>query len=431
MKLIRNIKIYDYNNYIDDGYIIFDEKIIEVGHMRDFTLANFKGVIIEGRGKLLIPGLINFHAHIYSTLVRGCPIDMNPVTFKDILTQLWWRFDKAINNEATYYSGLVFGIESIKSGVTSLFDHHASGLEIEGSLEELRAAICSELGMRGVFAFETSDRFDLDVCIKENLQGIEWSETDCRGMFGLHASLSLSDSSLDKVAQVLGKTPIHIHVGESVEDQLDAIQKYDKTVVERLDQYQLLNTKSILAHSLHISERECELIKNKGAYVALNPTSNLNNAVGIFNLDMYREHKIPLLIGTDGLGVNVGKEWTNLYYIGKGKLQNPMAISLLEIKTYIEKSYEYASDIFDTPVGRLEKGFVSDFILLDYKNPTTMDQSNAFAHLFYGLLDNIKPSDVWIKGKDIIRDYKSFYDEDRIYKEAKIVSEELWERIGG
>ncbi|MHA1398873.1 MAG: amidohydrolase family protein [Candidatus Heimdallarchaeaceae archaeon] len=430
MKIVTNVKIYDYETYIENGYCIFDDKIIEVGEMKDFPGAKGREEIIDGKNKILLPGLINFHTHIYSTLVRGASIPFNPKSFKDILEQLWWKFDSKLDNETTFHSAMVYGLESLKNGVTSLIDHHASGLMILGSLNELKRAFVDTLGMRGVFCFETSDRFDVNSCIKENLAGLKFNTPEAKGMFGLHASMSLSEETLNKVSEVLGNTPIHVHVAESKEDEEDSLQKYKMTVVERYQKHGLLNPDSILAHCVHINENEAKLISENGAYVVFNPTSNMNNAVGTFNIELFRKYNIPLMIGTDGLGTNIAKEWTNLYYVGKAGLKDPVGIGLDEIRNYVIKSYEYFSRMMSIKIGKIKKDYVADLVLVDYINPTQMDETNTFGHLFFGLFDNFRPSWVFCRGKTLIKNYTSKFNEEEVYRNALNASQKLWQRLG-
>ncbi|MHA1865511.1 MAG: amidohydrolase family protein [Candidatus Heimdallarchaeaceae archaeon] len=429
MIAVVNVKIYDYDTYIDDGYCLFNEKIVEIGSMNNFRKNEEIGQVIDGRNKLLLPGLINFHTHVYSTLVRGASIPFNPTSFNELLEQLWWKFDSQLDNTATYNSGLIYGIESLKNGVTSLIDHHASGIDIKGSLTELKKAIVETLGMRGIFCFETSDRFDVEECIEENLTGLAFNSSDAKGMFGLHASMSLSNETLEEISKIIEKNPIHVHVAESKEDEDDSLSKYGKRVVERYNDYNLINEKSIFAHCVHIDEKEAEIMSKKGACIALNPTSNLNNAVGFFNYTLYKKFNIPILIGTDGLGTNIAKEWTNLFYLGKAGMKNPVGISLDEIKEYIVHSYEYFGQMMGIKIGKIKQDFVADLLLVDYIQPTTLDENNVFGHLFFGLFDNFKPSWVFVKGKPLIKEYKSIFDEDRIYQEAVEVSKKLWKRI--
>ncbi|MCG3215414.1 MAG: amidohydrolase family protein [Candidatus Heimdallarchaeota archaeon] len=428
MKAIINVKIYDYQTYIENGYCIYGKEIIEVGEMKNFP--DFDEEIIDGKNKILLPGFINSHTHIYSTLVRGASIPFNPKSFRDILEQLWWKFDSKLDNTTTFHSAMVYGLESLKNGVTSLIDHHASGIEIIGSLEALKKAIVDKLGMRGIFCFETSDRFNITECIEENLASLKYDYSDARGMFGLHASMSLSEETLDKVSRVLKGAPIHVHVAESIEDEDDSLEKYNIRVVDRYLKYGLLNKDSILAHCVHIDEEEAKKISDKKAVIALNPTSNMNNAVGSFNIDIFRDNDIQILIGNDGLGTNIAKEWTYFFFAGKAGINDAAGIGFDELLKYINGSYEYFGRQMGIKIGKIKEGYVADFVLVPYLNPTDMDENNAFSHVFFGLFDNFNPSCVIVKGKTLIENYESIFDEETLYKNAHIASKALWERLG-
>ncbi len=428
MKAIINVKIYDYETYIENGYCIYGKEILEVGEMILFP--GFDGEIIDGKGMILLPGLINFHTHIYSTLVRGAAIPFHPRSFRDILEQLWWKFDSKLDNTTTYHSAMVYGLESLKNGVTSLIDHHASGIDISGSLDALKKAIVDKLGMRGIFCFETSDRFNVTECIEENLAGLKYDSIEARGMFGLHASMSLSEETLDKVSRVLKGAPIHVHVAESIEDEEDSIDKYRMRVVNRYTNFGMLNKDSILAHCVHINEDEAKLISQSKAVIALNPTSNMNNAVGAFNIDLFRDKNIQILIGNDGLGTNIAKEWSYFFFAGKAGIKKADGIDFDDLLKYINGSYDYFGRRMGIKIGKIKEGYVADFVLVPYLNPTNMNEKNAFGHVFYGLFDNFKPSYVIVKGKTLIEDYESIFEEEKIYKNAHIASKALWERLG-
>jgi len=172
-------------------------------------MKSFKGAsqIIDAKKNLVLPGFAVGHTHIYSTFARGLNLPFNPLNFKDILNQLWWKLDSKLGERENYYSALISGIEFIKNGVTTVIDHHASGLQIKGSLKTLKNALCDEIGLRGIFCFETSDRFNIDECIEENLDFLCTRSEMHAGIFGLHASLSLSDDTLEKISK-LYKGPI-------------------------------------------------------------------------------------------------------------------------------------------------------------------------------------------------------------------------------
>lgn len=433
MKAIINITLYDFKKYQPHSYVIFDEKIREVGLMEDFEASKYLMKnggsndlydvnIQDGEGKLFMPGLVNFHTHIYSTLVRGLDMGVRPRNFREVLSDIWWYFDRQLTVEDLYTSARLYGMDSIRSGVTALIDHNASG-EIEGSIPAIRRAVKETLGMKGLFCFETSDRFDIAQCIDENIQALGHGD----GLFGLHASMTLSPETLAEISDVLGAAPIHIHVAESMEDQEDAMAKYQVPVVKRLEQYNLLNEGSILAHCVHIDEQEVKSISSHGCTVAVNPTSNLNNAVGLFDYRLLKEHGIDMVVGTDGLGTNVAREWQNLFYVGKQSMADPGGIGLDDIRQAMVRSYEIFNELSGEKIGRLEEDFAADFMLVDYDPPTPMDDDNIFAHVFYGILENLRPHTVYANGVLRLEDYQLTYEKVDVDEQI----ETLWERVRG
>ena len=259
IKALTNVRIYDYANYIENGYIVFDEQIIEVGPMDKFVNQGYE--VIDGHGQLVLPNFVCNHAHIYSIFARGLILPFHPENFQEILDQMWWKMDARIDNEITYYSGICAGQEFVKNGVTTIIDHHASGTEILGSLQNLKEALNDVCGIRSILCFETSDRYPVDDCIKENISFMDNNHNSmCAGLFGMHASCSLSNETLFKVSTSVGNRPIHIHVAESKMDEDDSQEKYGKSIVERLWEYGLVNQNSLIVHGVHISDQELELV---------------------------------------------------------------------------------------------------------------------------------------------------------------------------
>ncbi len=426
--VIKNVMIFDFERFIERGYVRFEKEIKEVGSMEDYRPIDGEEEL-DLSGKLLMPGFIVGHAHIYSTFARGMIVPFNPKSFKDILEQLWWKLDSKLDLEAVEYSGLVSAIEYIKNGITTVIDHHASGMAIRGTLQTLKKAVVDTGKLRGIFCFETSDRFPVDETIEENIEFMKESSEKHAGMFGLHASLSLSDETLKKVASVLEGRPIHVHVAESVEDELDSIQKSGKRVVKRLDDFGLLTENSILAHCVHIDEEEAEILGQRNVYIAVNVTSNMNNAVGLPKTKLFKEHGIKIIVGNDGLGYNITRDWMNLYFSQKLLYEEPTYFSLDDLKEAIQNTYELASKLLGVKIGKIEPGYKADLVLLDYTPPTPISKENAMGHFFFGVLDSPKVTDVLVDGEFLMKDGKIHLDVEGIYEEARRVAEKVWERL--
>jgi putative selenium metabolism protein SsnA len=422
-----NCDIFDYDKFLRHQYILAEDKIIEIGPMSNYKKSkDYEEVNLSG--KIILPGFVNAHTHIYSTFARGMILPFDPKSFKDILKQIWWRLDSKLDLESIKYSALVSGVEFIKNGVTSVIDHHASG-NILGSLQVLRENLSDYFGIRGIYCFETSDRFNVDDCIKENVDNLKLKSEKYAHMFGLHASMTLSDTTLEKVKKSIDDYPIHIHVAESIEDEEDSLKKYNKTIVERLNDFSLMNDNSILSHCVHINDEEAELIQKNKAYVALNPTSNMNNAIGLPNYKLLKDHNISVLIGNDGLGYNITREFLNLYYTQKYRYSDPKFFNFDDLKAIIENNYSIVSNMLNIKIGKIQPGYKADLITFNYNSPTPVNENNFFGHLFFGIFDKLDVQDTIVDGKFLMKNKEIQFDYIDIYKRAEEVSKLLWERL--
>lgn len=425
MKAIINARIYDYSNYIENGYVLFDEKIIEVGSMKDYKKQGDE--VIDFKGDLLLPGFVCNHAHIYSIFARGLALPFNPKDFQEILDQMWWKLDAKLTNELTYYSGIAASYEFLLNGVTTVIDHHASG-EILGSLESLSKAVSGVAKMRGLYCFETSDRYNVDECLEENISFAKEHKTDkIRGLFGMHASMSISEATLNRITKENKDIPLHVHVAESLMDEEDSKQKYSVNIMTRFENAGVLLENSLIVHGVHLSSEELDIVKKHKCVMVVNTTSNMNNAVGIPNVKAYLEHGLPVMVGNDGLNSNMASEYMNVLYTSHLKNEEPTKLNLGDVLNMIKTSYKYISDTFEVKVGEISKGYVADMIRVKYSPFTKMDNSNAFGHIFYGCFPNFKPSDVFIDGAYQVKNYQVVNEKlNEEFKKCPQYAEKLW-----
>src|SRR4051812_5416778 len=173
-------------------------------------------------GALVTPGFVNAHTHLYGALARGMPGPaVHPRTFREILERVWWRLDRALDEETVALSGVVGAIEAALAGTTVLIDHHSSPSFIRGSLTTLRRAI-ELVGLRSVLCYEVTDRNGpegRDQGIEENVTFQHHHQTALtRGMIGGHASFTLSDDTLERLAGAVRDTgsSLHVHVAEDL-----------------------------------------------------------------------------------------------------------------------------------------------------------------------------------------------------------------------
>ncbi len=394
MKALIHVRLYDYEQYIEDGYLLFDHAVRRVGDISDFPyrdadIATELEAVIDGKGRLLLPGLINFHTHVYSALARGFDFRRDPKSFQELLSSVWWRMDHFLTLGDLELCAYAFGAESLRKGVVGIVDHHASGV-ITGSTATVEQGL-SALGIHGITCFETSDRFSIAEAIAENLNCMGRRQ----GLFGLHASMSLSDTTLQQVKAAIGQSPIHCHVAESREDQTH----YPESPVLRLLKNGLLQAGSLLAHCVHIDDKDAHIIKSQKAVVVVNPRSNLNNGVGTPPFSTLMSKDIPIVVGTDGFGADVARSWQDFYLSAKASDSKGIASKQVDVKRYLKESYQIYAQLTGRKLGRFAQGYAFDAMLVDYQPFTPIDEKNVFSHVFFGVFDQMAVHTVWIGGK--------------------------------
>jgi cytosine/adenosine deaminase-related metal-dependent hydrolase len=435
MKAITNVQIYDFHSLLPQAFVVFDKDIQAVGTMDQWEKVQgqfhlTEAEVLDGQGKLLIPNLVIGHTHIYSTFARGLSLPYSPKSFQDVLDQLWWKLDAKLTKAMCASSAEIAALGYIQNGVGSVIDHHASGTDILGTLGAIKKAVVEDAGLRGMFCFETSDRFDLDLCIKENLDFMDsakpghWS-----GHFGMHASMSLSDESLKQIKAAIGDRPIHIHVAESQEDVQDARTKYGKTIIQRLDDHGLVNKNSLIVHGIYLEDAEMETIARRGAWAAVNPSSNMNNGVGLPDIKKMQFHGLKVLLGNDGMSPAIVNEWQDLLLGMHHRYADPVAFGLGDLSAIIQNGYEYFNNVLGSKIGKIKQGYEADFFLLDYQAPTPLTLDNALGHLFFGQGHAFRPIHLWSRGVLKLKDYQHSQDTSEIYERARRLSAQLWESL--
>lgn len=372
---------------IDGGRIT---EIKEKSFSKDnFEINNDDAQIINGEGRVVTVPLVNFHDHIYSRLAKGLSIKGRMDNFQNILKNLWWKFDLELDLPMIEASAKMAAVESIKNGVTYIFDHHASPNSTADSLKTI-AGVLKEFDLRGVLCFETSDRNGdqlSEQALNENINFFNNNTNDdIKSLMGLHASFTLKNETLEKAAQMLNekKWGIHVHLCEDQSDIEISKKEFGFSPVERFVKNNLLNSKSILAHGIHLTKDDYSAIAQSGSAIVYNLDSNLNNSVGLPDFKMVPDD-IPILIGTDGMHANIARSLKQLFL----QLRNS-GMSFDEAFAFIIKSFfdqqKFVSGYFeDFP--SLNIGDRADLIIWDYVPPTPINEGNFWGHYIYGILE--------------------------------------------
>ena len=412
-RVIENAVVWDGADDVRRAAIVIEgDRITSIGTTPPASVVA-SAERIDAAGRLAIPGLINAHGHAYSALARGMSIPgYAPRSFAEILEQLWWRLDKALDPASVRASSVVAAMDAARCGVTTVVDHHASPSCIPGSLDIVRRAFSDDVGLRVAVAYEVSDRDGAEKArlgIEENVRAL--SEPHASGgvsaaLFGLHAALTLSDETLSAVAARLPDgAGVHIHAAEGPEDEALSVKRHGIRVIERLDRFGLLRPQSVLAHVLHLDEAEKDRVAERGAVVVHNPRSNMNNAVGTFDLDGYLRRGVVTGLGTDGLGANLLAELFTVGLLQKHACRDSQAAGFADLyKLLFVNNPEIAGRIFAERLGRIAPGYAADIALIDYEAPTPLDADTILGHLLFGVaVHALRVSDLFVAGQPVLR----------------------------
>ncbi|MFA6318343.1 MAG: putative aminohydrolase SsnA [Elusimicrobiota bacterium] len=426
-----------------DCRVLYGHSILcEGGKIAKIAKASeFKGKYartVSAKGKVVLPGFINSHMHFYSTMVRGLGKAKPSKDFQEVLENLWWRLDKKLSLDDCYYSALLPLIDAVKRGTTTLIDHHASPFAVAGSLDLIAKAV-KETGLRASLCYELSDRDGGKIAregIDENAAFIKRCKKEggeqLKALFGLHASFTITDKTLEKAARAghdLG-AGFHVHTAEAKSDQDYNEKHFGMRVVERLHKFGILGPTSIAAHCVHVTDREMDLLKSTDTAVAHNPQSNMNNAVGVADIVKMQSKGILVGLGTDAMTVNMLEELRCCLWAQHLSHGNPSCGFMEAASTLLFNNARIADRHWGIKLGVIEEGAGADFAIMDYHPPTQFDETTVLGHMIFGLSQSfvdttIASGRVLMEGKKLALDL----DEAEIAAKSLELSKKLWQRF--
>ena len=346
----------DKGMYTYEDVVFEDDKIIYVGNDYKDKCDN----VIDAKGKIVMPGLINCHTHLGMSIFRATndnyPLDK-------WLKEYIWPIEDNLNDEDMYYTTMLSIIEMIKTGTTCFNDMYYNW---KGSFRAF-----DKIGIRGVYGR----------CLIGNGKGWDDRVNDFKELLNYNKneliSLSIAPHSLytvdsdgliesEKLASSY-KLPIHIHLSEDMNEVNTVKDKYNMLPIEVLDKYKLLNHKILLAHGTFISKEEVELLKNIDVSICTNPISNLNLGCGIADIKMYKDAGINICLGTDGVGsgnnMNLFYHMSMLDNLQKGKYMDSTIMSSYDVLKMATINGANALGM-EKDIGSIEVGKKADIIIV-------------------------------------------------------------------
>jgi putative selenium metabolism protein SsnA len=442
--IIHNVGIITWGHpnqiLLDQAVRVHDGVVDEMGLERDLLARHPDDERLDGRGQLLMPGNICAHTHFYGAFARGMAIPGRPPKdFPEILRKLWWPLDKALTLEDVRYSALVCLVDAVRHGTTSLIDHHASPNAIDGSLDVIAEAVEAS-GVRAVLCYEVTDRdgsAKAEAGIAENVRFLERCANGgvaggrVSATFGLHASLTLSDATLDACrAAAPAGAGFHIHVAEHEADEYDSLAKSGMRVVDRLHAHGILGERTIAAHAVHVDAGETLLLRDTHTWVTHQPRSNMNNGVGAADVESLRRAGVRVTLGNDGFSNAMWEEWKAAYLVQKLWRRDPRRMPGGElVEMAVEQNAALVGIFFPgARLGVIEPGAAADLLLVDYSPTTPMTAGNLPWHIVFGFHESMVTMTM-AAGKVLMQDRRLLtLDVEEITARSRELAGKVWER---
>ncbi len=421
-----------FTSFENGAVAILDDQIHAVGDSAKLEKSFTAKEVIDCGGRVLMPGLINAHTHLPMNLLRGLADDLRLDVW--LLGYVMPVEREFVNPEFVRLGTSLACAELIQSGVTTFVDMYY--------FEDHVAEAASEAGLRGIccqtilkFPSPDAASYEEALVASENLIK-KWKDHPLiTPAVAPHAAYTSTVDILDQATAMAQKhdVPLAIHVSETAQEVEDSLRELDIPVVPYLEGQNVLKSKVIAAHCVHIDEREMHTLHKYNVGVVHNPTSNLKLSSGVAPINRMLELGIDVGIGTDGVSSNndldMFEEVRLAALLAKGSSGDPTAVPA-KMAVAMATSMGARSIHLGDQTGTIAKGKKADMILVDLKTLHNSpqfrnDPDSVYAQLVYAA-KSTDVTDVMVNGKWLMRSRELLtIDVSKMLIEAQILAEKI------
>ncbi|WP_152656291.1 amidohydrolase [Oceanobacillus sp. CFH 90083] len=402
--IIKNGNILAINdgviNFTTGNIIIENGNITYIGSKTPSSFDTFD-TVIKGENSVYIPGLVNTHTHATMALMRGHGDDLK---LQDWLEKKMWPMERKLIEEDIKNGTLLSILEMVKTGTTTFLDMFDKMDIVAEAIESSGMRACL---VDGLISTGSTTR-DNENLLKAKEFSKNWhkkAEGRITVMMGPHSTYTCEPQYIEKIIDVAKelKLPLHTHLSEN-KYEFDLIKSlYGKSPVEHLNSLGFFSNPCLVAHCVHLTKSDINLLYENNVNVSHNPSSNLKLGSGIAPIPTLLEKGINVSIGTDSAASNntldMLSELRLAALIHKGLSNDPTVLSageMIQIGTI-----KGAKSLFLDNIGQLSIGMEADIISIDLEKSNMYPKSCLLSHIIYSLpSNNIK--DVWIKGERVV-----------------------------
>jgi len=332
--------------------------------------------VIDAHGMAITPAFYNLHGHAAMTLMRGYADDLELFTW---LNEHVWPFEAKLKAEDIYNGTRLAILEMIKSGTVHLEDMYWF------TYEAARAA--KEMGIRariGLLALSTNG--DADKLNRECLDRIDEFRGIVKISIAPHAVYTVNESRLLQSLHASEEygLDLHIHVSETEKEVADCQKEHGMSPVAWLDKLGILKETTILAHCIHVSDEDLEIIAKRKSWAVHVPFSNMKLASGAFPYKRVREFGVKACLGTDGCcssnDLSMFGAMRGAAYLAKLFHKDPTIAPAEEVYAMATRQGALAAGVDG---GVIEVGKAADCLLINTDLPCLVPNHNLISNLVY------------------------------------------------
>lgn len=422
--LIENVSYIDENfNVVKNSFVGIRGKFIDY-ISKEKPIKKYDK-IIDGKMKVLMPGLINTHCHVPMTILRGYGEELPLYRW---LNEKIFPMEAKFNEEFVYWGSMLGIAEMLKSGITSFSDMYMNTLGICKAVDEtgIKCNVSQVITNNENKDLEQLECFKYTEKLFKEYKNHECIKIDT----SLHAEYSTTMPIVRDMAIYTKEKEcvLQIHVSETKNEVSECKARHKgKTPVQYFYDNNIFNNKVLLSHCVHIENNDLEILRNDNVYVSHCPISNLKLGSGIAPINKMLEHKINVTIGTDGAASN-----NNLFIIEDLKLASLLQKgvnldpTVCDMKTMIKMITKLGAEAQNREkTGLIKEGYFADLVLFDMNNVNLQPIYNEITNIIY----SSQPSDIFmtmVNGKILYMDNEFFYiDIDKIYYNINKIKEKI------
>ncbi|WP_068617198.1 amidohydrolase [Paenibacillus tuaregi] len=409
------------------GYMLIEDDVIKyIGE--NCPEGEEETEAFDGSGLLFSPGLINTHGHAAMSLLRGYGDDMELQTW---LQEKMWPMEAKFTSNDVYWGTSLSVLEMLKGGTTTFLDMYDHMDQVAKVVQEsgIRAVL-----MRGAIGLcpEDVQQMKLEEAVRFAKDWHGQADGRITTMMSPHSPYTCPPAFIEKFVQAAHDLdlPLHTHMSETAAEVQQNINDYGTRPTIHLEKLGFFSRPSIIAHGVHLTDEEIEILARNKVAVSHNPGSNLKLASGVARVMDLQKAGVVVSLGTDGAASNnnldMFEEVRLAALIHKGVSGDPTAVPADEA---LKMGTIYgAQSVYLQNTGRLAVGMKADFIALDTNQAHFVPFTDFISHMVY----SAGPKDVkhvWVNGAQVVKDGSCItMDEERIRREAQACFEGLLSR---